>query len=97
MKRTFGIGFVIGILYILVFALIARTGAEGLGMLIDILVQPAGLIVNSLLEYLLKIINLRDLFFNNFLIFWGLLALVQGIFLGLVFMAIRKLFLKTAN
>lgn len=98
MKKVFKIGFIIGVFYIFIFALVIKiTGSEGLGVLLDILIQPAGFIIFGILEYLLRSLDLRDLLFNNFFILWSLMALVEGIFFGLVFAAIKKLFTKTVN
>lgn len=87
MKKYFWTGFVVGVVYI---ALLPLIESEGLGMLIELIIQPGGFIVGGVLQYLFREI------LSNQVVYWGLIALVQGVFIGLVFAGIAKLFRRRA-
>lgn len=91
MKKIFWIGFIIGILYVLVLAVVGRD--EGLGMLVEILLIPGGFLIGGVLEYVFSLAGLRSVIANP-ITFWTLTAVTQGLFLGLVFVGIKRLFSK---
>lgn len=83
MKKYFWVGFFVGVVYV---ALLPLIESEGLGMLIELIIQPGGFIVGGVLQYFF-----RELL-SNHIVYWGLTALVQGVFIGLVVAGIAKLF-----
>ena len=105
MKKPFRFGFIIGVVYVLILAtfiifFLPGGAAEGLGMFIDLLLIPAGFIVGGILEFLFRQVGLIE-FFHNPIVYWGLIAVAQGIFFGLmfiwfntVFLGLKKLFSK---
>ena len=96
MKKVFYIGLVIGVVHISIIAIFTEYlklhgGGDGLGMLLELFIQPAGLLIGGILQYFLRSLSLIDITTNTFL-FWSLVALTQGVFLGLIFVGIRRLF-----
>jgi len=53
----------------------------------------AGFLIGGILEYLLKIVNLGGVI-SNPAVRWGMIAITQGIFLGLLFIGFRRFFTK---
>lgn len=83
MKKYFWAGFFVGVVYV---ALLPLIESEGLGMLIELIIQPGGFIVGGVLQYFFREI------LSNQAVYWGLVALVQGMFIGLVFVGVARLF-----
>lgn len=102
MKKSFWTGFAIGLVYISIIGIIVEYGKsqgaslEGVGMILEMIIQPAGFIIGGVLEYVLNQISLENVIKNIF-VYWGLIAIVQGVFLGLIFLGVGRLFFKNST
>lgn len=102
MKKSFWTGFIIGVVYVSIIGIIVEYGKsqgasfEGIGMLLEMIIQPAGFIIGGALEYVLNQISLGNVIKNIF-VYWGLIAITQGVFLGLVFLGVDRLLFRNST